>query len=139
MNGAAGNASGHRLSASTVKGTGTRRIMEGDGILQMLRWLNRTPESFLPGHSETEAARERLPDAGPQQLLRFDTRKIHAALDAERGERNLTWAQVAREIRVGVSSLTHLSKGGRTGFPQVMRIVGWLGLPAAHFTKASNS
>lgn len=114
-------------------------MAEGDGVLQMLRWLCRTPESFIASYSGSERNGERLPDVRPGQVLRFDTKKIYAALDAQRSKRKLTWAQVARETGVGVLSLTHLSKGGRTGFPQVMRIAGWLGLPAARFTRASDS
>lgn len=34
-------------------------VIEGDGVLQALHWLNRTPESFVPGHMP--AANEALP------------------------------------------------------------------------------
>jgi hypothetical protein len=138
INGQSGRCVGHRLSASTVTGTRTRAIAEGDGILQMLRWLNRTPESFVPGSQASEDVGAQLPDVPSHQILRFDTRKLHAALMAQRVERNLTWAQVAQEVGIGVSSLTHLSRGGRTAFPQVMRVVGWLAKPAAQFTRTSN-
>ena len=129
---------GHRLSPSTVTGTRTRAVAEGDGVLQMLRWLNRTPESFVPGLQESEAVDGRLPPAPLHQTLRFDSRKLHAALDAQRVRRRMTWAQVATEVGLGVSSLTHLSKGGRTGFPQVMRVVRWLAQPAAHLVRTTN-
>jgi hypothetical protein len=138
MNGQSGRSSGHRLSPSTVTGTRIRTVAEGDGVLQMLRWLNRTPESFVAGHQEVAGDPARLPDVPPRQTLRFDTRKLHAALDAQRVRRQLTWAQVATEVGLGVSSLTHLSRGGRTAFPQVMRIVRWLATPATHFTRTSN-
>jgi hypothetical protein len=104
----------------------------------MLLWLNRTPESFVPGYRESEEVNTRLPDVPSHQVLRFDTRKLHAALDAQRAERNMTWAQVAKEIGLGVSSLTYLERGGRTGFPHVMRMVGWLARPAAHFMRLSD-
>jgi len=138
MNGQlAGRSSVHQLSPSTVTGTRTRTVAEGDGVLQMLCWLNRTPESFMPGHPHSEVADARLPQVPPHHVLRFDTKKLHAALDAQRIERKMTWAQVAKEVGLGVSSLTHLSSGGRTAFPQVMRIVRWLARPAAQFTRAS--
>jgi hypothetical protein len=137
MHGHAGRPSGHRLSPSTVTGTRTRAVAEGDGVLQMLRWLHRTPESFVPGHRESGDG-ERLPDVPSHHTLRFDTKKLHAALMAQRIERELTWSDVAQEIGIGVSSLTHLSHGGRTAFPQVMRIVRWLDRPAAEFTRTSN-
>jgi hypothetical protein len=128
----------HPLSPSTVMGTRTKAVAEGDGVLQMLLWLNRTPESFVPGHQESEVVGERLPEVPPHQILRFDTRKLYAALDAQRIERKMTWAQAANEVGLSVSSLTHLAKGGRTGFPHVMRIVRWLARPAAHFTRISD-
>ena len=139
MNGRAqpAKASGHALSASTV--TVTRTVAEADGVLAMLRWLNRTPESFLPGHVEAGDMSEHLPEIPPGKVLRFDTRKIHAALEAQRVARRITWTQVAKEVGLSASMLTHLAKGGRTAFPQVMRIIGWLERPAAQFTRASDS
>jgi hypothetical protein len=137
MNGQSERSSGHALSSSTVKGVGSRRVAEGDGVLQMLRWLNRSPESFVAGPQQYDEAETRWPEVSPPQVLRFDTKKMYEALAAQRVERNLTWSQVAKEIGCPAPSLAHLSKGGRTGFPQVMRIFRWLGRPAAHFTQAS--
>jgi ribosomal protein L24E len=138
MNRRSGRSSAHRLSTSTVRGTRIRTVAEGDGVLQILRWLNRTPESFVPGYQESEDASARLPDVSSHQVLRFDTKKLHAALDAQRIERKMTWTQVAKEVGLSAPRLTRLSKGGRTGFPHVMRIVRWLGRPAADFTRASD-
>jgi hypothetical protein len=138
MNRQSGRFSSRGLSASTVTGTSSRRAAEGDGVLQMLRWLNRTPESFVPGDEESEDVGAGLPAIPAKQILRFDTKRLHAALDGQRLERKLTWAQVAMDVGLSVSSLTCLSKGGRTGFPQVMRIVRWLGRPATHFMRASD-
>jgi len=117
---------------------GGRRAAEADGVLQMLLWLNRTPESFLSDHQEFEDVGARLPVVQRDQVLRFDSEKLYGALEALRAQRNMTWTQVACEVRLGVSSLIRLSKGGRTGFPDVMRIVRWLGRPAAEFTRASD-
>jgi len=130
--------SARRLSLSTVTGTRFRAAAEGDGVLAMLRWLNRTPESFVPGHRESKEISARLPDVPPGMILRFDCRKLYAALDARRIERKMTWAQVAEEVGTGASSLTYLSKGKRVGFPGVMRIFRWLDRPAADFTRASD-
>jgi hypothetical protein len=116
----------------------TKALAEGDGVLAMLRWLNRTPESFVPGHPGSEEISARLPDVPPGKILRFDTRKIHAALDARRIERKMTWAQVAKEAGTGASTLMYLSKGTRVAFPGVMRIFRWLDRPAAGFTRASD-
>lgn len=121
------------LAVSTVTGTRTRAVAEGDGVLQMLLWLERTPESFLPGHPDDGGTR--LPAVASDRILRFDTPAIHAALDARRAERARTWAQVAKDLGLGVTSLTRLANGGRTAFPQVMRMIGWLDQPAARFTR----
>jgi hypothetical protein len=127
------------LSVSTLTGMRGRAVLEGDGVLQMLRWLNRTPESFVPGSEEGAAESARLPDVAPHQILRFDTRKLYAALDAQRIERGLTWKQAADEIGgFNAAGLTRFSKGGRTGFPHVMRIARWLARPAVFFTRASS-
>jgi hypothetical protein len=137
MNGQSERSFGHALSSSTVKGVGTRRVAEADGVLQMLHWLNRTPESFATDVQEYDEKETRLPEIPCNQILRFDTKKLYAALDAQRAERKMTWPQVAKEIGLAASSLTYLSKGGRTGFPDVIRIVRWLHQPAAQFTRAS--
>jgi hypothetical protein len=123
------------LALSTVKGLRTKAAAEGDGVLQMLRWLGRSPESFADGASAS--AGTPLPAVGQHQVLRLDTRRLHGALNAARVERGLTWAQVADAIggRTTQSTLAHLSKGGRTGFPNVMRLTRWLGAPLAHFVR----
>jgi len=122
----------HPINASTVPGLRNKVVAEADGVLQMLLWLKRSPESFVPGHPDTGTELPGVPLLG---VLRFDTRKLHAALNAQRIERGLTWAQAGSEMGVPASHLTHLAKGGRTGFPGIMRIVGWLGRPAAEFTR----
>jgi hypothetical protein len=122
-----------KISASTITGIRSRRSVEGDGVLQMLRWLGRTPESFVPGATGGAA----LPSAGDDRILRFDTRSLHAALDAARVERGVSWTQMAREIGgVSAAGLTRLSQGGRTFFPEVARITRWLGRPIAEFVRA---
>ena len=126
------------LAVSTVTGLRTKAVAEGDGVLQMLRWLGRTPESFAAGGLASPETP--LPAVGPHQVLRFDTRRLHAALNAAKIERGLTWAQVADAIggRVSESTLAQLAKGGRTGFPHVMRLTGWLGAPVAHFVRTTS-
>jgi len=122
------------VSASTVTGMRSRAVIDGDGVLQMLRWLDRTPESFVPGSPEAAA----LPDIPSDRILRFDARKMYSALDSRRAERGMTWKQVADEIGgFSAAMLTRLSQGGRVGFPHVMRITHWLGRPAVAFTRIS--
>ena len=125
------------ISASTLTGMRGRRALEGDGVLQVVRWLGRTPESFVPGNRGAEAEGTKLPDLAPDRILRFDTKAIYARLDEQRAERGLTWKEVAGETGCGAASLTGLRKGGRIGFPDVMRIARWLGEPVASLTHAS--
>ena len=126
------------INPSTLSGMRSKRVVEGDGVLGMLRWLGRTPESFVPGHpAPTENTA--LPVVGSFRLLRFDTKAIYVALDAQRVARGMTWKAVAKEIGgLGAAGLTRLERGGRTAFPEVMRIVRWLGRPAASFTRIAD-
>src|SRR5215470_12278214 len=70
------------LAASTVTGLRTKATAEGDGVLQMLRWLGRAPESFV-GAADSSTTSS-LPAVGPNQVLRFDTRKLYAAVNSAR-------------------------------------------------------
>jgi hypothetical protein len=124
------------ISASTLTGMQGRRIIEGNGALQMLVWLGRTPESFTSARDRVPLHEEILPHVGPSQILRFDTTAIYAALDAQRAERGMLWREVAAEIGgVTAAGLARLAQGGRVGFPDVMRIVEWVGRPVASFTR----
>jgi hypothetical protein len=126
------------ISLSTIKGLQHKAVGEGDGILQMLLWLGRSPESF--GRNEITADREPflLPNVTHEQILRWDTRLLFRAVNDQRQKKQLTWSQVSAEIGGWTPSmLTNLAKGGRTGFPRVMRVVRWLGQPAATFTRIS--
>jgi hypothetical protein len=83
----------HPVSAATVKATRAQMVAEADGVLQMLLWLGRAPESFMPGVAPSEDARSRLPEVPAYRIPRFDTRKLHAALKHD-AEKNLTWAEL---------------------------------------------
>jgi hypothetical protein len=124
------------VAVSTITGLRTKALAEGDGVLQMLLWLGRTPESFVPGAESTGTA---LPHIGPSKILRWDTPAIYAAIEAKKTAESLTWNEVADRVGgVAAASLTRLARGGRIAFPDVMRIVRWLGEPAANFTRASS-
>jgi transcriptional regulator with XRE-family HTH domain len=124
------------ISVSTLSTMQNKRSVTSAVVLQVLRWLGRTPESFLIGNTSPQQASEILPDPGRGRVLRLDTRAIHAALDAERRNRGMTWKQVAGELP-GFSEgmLTNLAKGPLIGFPRVMMIFQWLGRPAASFVR----
>ena len=124
------------IAVSTIVSLRDKPIGEGDGILQMLLWLGRAPESFMPDVADADAARYRLPELVVGQILRWNTRALYAAVDARRRERHATLAEVARAIGgFTPSMLTNLARGPRVGFPRVMRLVRWLDRPAVEFTR----
>ena len=126
------------ISPSTLTGLPARGAIDADGVLQMLLWLGRSPESFVPGRREEPRDDERLPRVGPDRILRLDTTALHRALDGRRAESGMTWTGVAREIGgLQAAALTRLAKGGRIGIRDAMRILAWLGRPAAGFTRAA--
>jgi hypothetical protein len=125
------------ISVGTLRTMTAKRSVTSGVVLQVLRWLRRSPESFLAGRDQAPAAAEALPEAGPAQILRFDTRALHAALDAHRRERAMTWKEVAGELRgFTPSMLANLASGPLIGFPRVMTLTQWLGRPAADFIRA---
>ena len=124
------------IATSTVTALRTRPRAEGDGVLQMLLWLGRSPESFTRGLSDRPGTE--LPDVGSNRILRWDTRALYTALDRRRTEAGLSWPELASRIGgVDADALRRLSQGGRTSFPFVMDLVRWLDTPAASFTRAS--
>jgi hypothetical protein len=127
----------HPIAHSTISGLRSKTVAEGDGVLQMLRWLDRSPESFVPGFPASDI--HGLPEVAPDRVLRFDTPKLYTGLDARRTDRGLTWTQVAREIGgTSPNSLTHLKKGGRTGFPGVLKLARWLDRPVRDFVRITS-
>ena len=129
----------HPIAVSSVSKIGQNKsgMAEGDGVLQMLLWLNRSPESFvLPKVKAAGSAMYALPTPVGNQILRWDTAALHAALDRKRAEMGVSWSDVASAIGDDCTAggLMRLSKGGRTCFPPVMRLVLWVGRPAAEFT-----
>ena len=109
-------------------------------MLQMLLWLGRAPESFVCGVENAEAGTYKLEEPGPGRILRWDAKALYSALNARRQAGGMTWGMVAQEVGgFTPGMLTRLAKGGRVGFPGVMRIVRWLERPAAAFTRVSDS
>ena len=127
------------ITVSTITGLRTKSVVEGDGILQVLLWLGRTPESFVSNITDADSERFQLPNLTTGQILRWDTHALFLALNAQRLQRQLTWSEVARELKgFTPGMLTNLAKGGRIGFPRVMRLAQWLGRPAVVFTRIAD-
>jgi len=126
------------IASSTIAGLTTKRVAEADGVLQMLRWLGRAPESFVANHPSRDLETATLPEADAREVLRFDTRKLYEALNDRREALGLTWQQAESTIGVPASHMRGLSKGGRTAFPLVMRLTRWLMQPAAQFVRRSS-
>jgi hypothetical protein len=124
------------IHPGTLRDMLKKRSVTSAVVLQVLRWLRRTPESFLFGQPSSAGSEEQLPEAGLDQILRFDTRAIHDALQQERLRRGMTWRQVADELPgFTASMLINLDKGPLIGFPRVMTLTQWLNRPAATFVR----
>jgi hypothetical protein len=125
------------ISPGTLRDMLKKRSVTSAVVLQVLRWLGRTPESFLFGPMRSVSPDEQLPEAGQDRVLRLDTRAIYDALEQERRRRGLTWQQVADELPgFTASMLTNLANGPLIGFPRVMTITQWLGRPASTFVRS---
>jgi hypothetical protein len=123
----------HPISPATVTGIAKRGDTTCQHALFFLRWLGRTPESFLSS-PPADAEHGALPAAGPDKRLRWNLPALYDALNDRRLERQLTWRDLARQLRCSDNQLT----GIRTvryaiGMRLAMRIVVWLEQPAAAF------
>ncbi len=122
----------HPLSPSTIQNLGRTGRATCQHALFYLRWLDRTPESFLAGGALEDG--EPLPACGPDRRPRWDLKALHLSLNGSRTDRGLTWAQTAHELRCQAGQLTGLKTARyATGMGLAMRITQWLGAPAADF------
>lgn len=62
-----------------------------------------------------------------------DVRALHAALDAARVERNLSWRQLAKELGVAASTLSRMANGFRPDVSAFAVMTTWLRMPAESF------
>jgi hypothetical protein len=127
----------HPLSPSTLTGLAVRRNVSCQHALFVLRWLDRTPESFVPSLAGGPLDQP-LPAAGPDRRPRWDLRALYGALDERRRARSLTWPQLADELACTPNQLTALRTAKfATGMRLAMRITPWLEQPAANFVRAA--
>lgn len=64
---------------------------------------------------------------------RIDVAGLYAALDAQRGERKLSWRQLAKEIGVSPSLMSRLANGYRPDADGFATLVRWLNISAESF------
>jgi len=124
----------HPISPSTLRNMAVKPRTSCQHALFMLRWLDRTPESFLTGVVDGDDHRFALPQAGPDRRLRWSLKLLWASLDEKRVQEGLTWRELADVLGCTPSQLTGLRTARfATGMDLAMRIVQWIGRPAADF------
>lgn len=127
----------HPISPSTLAGIAKRGDTTCQHALFIQRWLGRTPESFFPSPSPTEGDFA-LPSVGSDRRLRWDLQAVYEALDARRRERELTWKEVAKELRCTDHHLRGIKVARYAiGMKLMMAIVQWVERPAAAFISAA--
>lgn len=66
-----------------------------------------------------------------------DVRALHAALDAARGEKGLSWRQLAKEIGVSASTISRMANGLKPDVTAFAAMTTWLRMPAEAFYTTS--
>jgi hypothetical protein len=127
----------HPISPSTITGIAKRADCTCQHALFFLRWLERTPESFIAAPRPV-AGDLSLPAAGSDRRPRWNLVKLYEALNSRRQDRRLTWKELARQLRCTDSQLTGIRTARfAIGMTLAMRIVQWLERSAASFIEAA--
>lgn len=127
----------HPISPQTITALGKQERCTCQHALFYLRWLDRSPESFLKT-TKPVVTDEPLPHAGPDRRLRWQLRQLFTAIEAHKSEHALTWDAVAAELGCTPSQVTGLRTAKfATSMELAMRAVQWLGRPAADFIYAA--
>jgi hypothetical protein len=127
----------HPISPSTITNMAKTRRTSCQHALFMLRWLGRTPESFLRD-ADGDDQRFALPDVGTDHRLRWALKRLYTTMNEKRKEESLTWPELATVLGCTPSQLTGLRTAKfATGMDLAMGIVQWLGRPAADFVHAA--
>jgi hypothetical protein len=128
--------SDHPISPSTLTNLSKRGDTSCQHALFMLRWLDRSPESFLAGSSTPGTTP--LPVAGLQRRLRWNLQELYEAMNDRRIDSGLTWPALAGELRCSANQISGLrAVKYAISMRLAMRIVQWLGRPAADFVHLS--
>jgi hypothetical protein len=124
----------HPLAPATILNIARQGDTSCQHALFFLRWLGRSPESFVPNADDTDVP---LPDVGPGRRPRWHLGRTYDALDEHRRSEGLTWKALAVELHCTPSQLTGLRTARyATSMRLAMRICRWLGRPAADFVYA---
>lgn len=135
----------HPISPTTITGVSKRGDTSCQHALCMLRWLDRSPESFLRG--STTVAAGALPTAGPDRRLRWNLHEsprwpapgLYEAINARRDSDALTWSELARRLRCSPHQLSGLRTARYAKWMTLaMRLTQWLKRPAADFIYAAD-
>jgi hypothetical protein len=123
----------HPISPSTLTKMAEKPFTSCQHALFMLRWLGRTPETFLKGVTGDDE-RFALPAAGADRRLRWSLKLLSTSMDEKRRRDGLTWPALAAVLGCTPHQLTGLRTAKfATGMDLAMRIVQWLDRPAADF------
>jgi hypothetical protein len=126
----------HPISPVTLTGMKPRGATSCQHALFMLRWLGRTPESFLVGVHEIPDST--FPVVGADRRLRWNLAKLYESMNEQRRERGLAWAELASTLGCTTNQLTGLRTAKfATNMDLAMRITQWLGRAASDFVYAS--
>ena len=127
----------HPLCGGAVQRLGARDSTSCQYALFMLRWLDMPPEDFLVGPT-VDVGDVALPEAPADRRLRWDLPQLHAALDGQRRERGLSWAELGREFGCSPSRLTNLRSARMADMSLVLQVTQWLQQPAAAFIRLAD-
>ena len=123
----------HPISPSTLTNMAKNPRISCQHALFMLRWLGRTPESFLTG-AAVDDKRFTLPVAGPDRRLRWALHLLYTSMDKKRRVNELTWTALANTLACSPNQLSGLRTAKfAINMDLAMRIVQWLDQPAADF------
>jgi transcriptional regulator with XRE-family HTH domain len=117
------------MSLATVKNMVRRNVTTCQHALHLLRWLDKTPESFLIRTKVDES----LPFSAEGRLY-WSMRALADAVSDEKEQQSLTWNQVAQELNCTPNQVSGLRKI-RYGISihLAMRITQWLHRPSTDF------
>jgi transcriptional regulator with XRE-family HTH domain len=68
-----------------------------------------------------------------------DVKGLHAALDAARAQKGLSWRQVAKELGVSASTISRMANGLKPDVSAFVAMTTWLRMPAESFYTGAGS